>query len=277
MENINIEIPKTETPVYLFFYSKYSHLSKIMIENINNSNLNIAFEYICIDNTKIRNKILGSKKIKFSLVPCIFIVYPNKKIEQYEGNDAFNFVNNIIAFNLQEMQKIAQEEEQYKLQLAQQQEHERILQQQHQQQEQVKEERPRKEKNSKQNKFTSITSLKEEDEETEEENEEEANEEQEESEEDEEANEEELPMIKKPKKQIRINEGNFEDVYDDSEYNPPEYDTKKLRGVRNSANERNTKKNNDSNISNIAQQLAKEREMEDDKIKPIKPMHINKN
>jgi hypothetical protein len=225
-----------------------------MIDTIKKSNFNINMEYICIDNKQIRNRIINSKNIKFNMVPCILLVYPNKKIEQYEGTDAFNLVNGIISYlnqrQLEEQnQKVLQEEQ------IQQQKHIEVV-VENKKQKKVKEETKKK---------TIIDSSSEEEEDDDELevtpidleiiNDEESNEE----------CEEEVnrvsSSIKRPKKHVRMNDGNYEDMYNEDDYVPPEYDTKKLRGIK-------TAGKKDSSISSLAQQLAKERELDQENIKP---------
>jgi hypothetical protein len=50
---------------------------------------------LCIDNPKIRSKILKSKNFNISIVPTIIIFNNNTPII-YEGQDATNFINSLI-------------------------------------------------------------------------------------------------------------------------------------------------------------------------------------
>lgn len=82
------------------FYSKYSPNSTKLIKLINE--LTSIFvdifkiKLICIDNEEIRKRILSSKNIKITYVPCILITYNDGGIEKYEGSDAFEWAESII-------------------------------------------------------------------------------------------------------------------------------------------------------------------------------------
>ncbi len=55
---------------------------------------------VCIDNEKIRKRLNhSSNKIKVTSVPCILITRDDGSVEQYEGQTAFDWVNNIIQQN----------------------------------------------------------------------------------------------------------------------------------------------------------------------------------
>ena len=265
--------------VYLFFYSKYSQLCLSMIDTIKKANLNVNMEYICVDNKQIRNRILNSKNIKFNSVPCILLVYPNKKIEQYEGNDAVNLVNGLISYLNQQLQQQELQKQQQQLQQQQQiiQQEEKVQQKtrdtvrdvvvenkKHKKKKVIKEQPKKKQTilDSSSDEESQGEDLHESDDEEElkvtpidlETVEEESNDGEEEI--------NSVTSIKRPKKHVRMNDGNYEDMYNDDDYVPPEYDTKKLRGIKTSGKK-------DSSISSLAQQLAKERELDQENIKPV--------
>ena len=306
-----MEMSSNQNVVYLFFYSKYSQLCLSIIDNIKKYNINISMEYICVDNKIVRNRILNSKNIRFNSVPCILLVYPNKKIEQYEGLDAVNLVNGIISYYQQIQQANT---EQHTEQLSESTiERNEVRPIKAKKKDDIKPKDVRKErvkesvkesvknegktsinkldKGKKQVKKQSIlesSSSSEEEDIRNDSEEEEINDNRndnkidnkiviEEDSENDNGNEEEgddyennhseqedntVPsIIKRPKKHVRMNDGNYEDIYQDDDYIPPEYETNKLRGIKTSGKK-------DTSISSIAQQLAKERELDQENIKP---------
>ena len=76
-------------------YSKYSSNSKKLLKMIADKIPNI--NYICVDNEKVRGRILNNKNIKIDYVPCILIVRENGIIEKYEGQHAFQWAQNLLA------------------------------------------------------------------------------------------------------------------------------------------------------------------------------------
>lgn len=80
----------------IIIYSKYSDNCIKLTKLITSNNLQIPIHYICIDNKDVRNRILSSSKIKIKLVPSILNVYNNGVVQLYEGNYAFQFINNLI-------------------------------------------------------------------------------------------------------------------------------------------------------------------------------------
>jgi len=76
-------------------YSKYStHCKKL--KDILQKNTK-DFHYICIDNEKVRERIMKNEKIKIAYVPCILLIQDNGIIEKYEGEHAFQWVNSAIS------------------------------------------------------------------------------------------------------------------------------------------------------------------------------------
>ena len=88
---------KMENQIYLLF-SKFSNNSTKLLEIIEASPFNfrnIKLTPICIDDENIRNKILKSSTFKITYVPCIIIIYSNGNVEQFEGTNAFGWVEEI--------------------------------------------------------------------------------------------------------------------------------------------------------------------------------------
>ena len=76
-------------------YSKYSSNSKKLLKTIADKIPNI--NYICVDNEKVRARILNNKNIKIDYVPCILIIRETGIVEKYEGQHAFQWAQNLLA------------------------------------------------------------------------------------------------------------------------------------------------------------------------------------
>ena len=88
-------IPSSEYFVVLF--SKYSNACKKFLDTINNGKLNMNFNYLCIDNKDIRNRIVTSSEIDIKNVPCLLVINEQSgSIDKYEGQDSFIWINDII-------------------------------------------------------------------------------------------------------------------------------------------------------------------------------------
>jgi hypothetical protein len=107
----------------VLLYSKYSpssnkitgiiqQYSTVFTENFN-------IKLLCIDNENIRKRILSSKKITISSVPCILIIYNDGGVEKYENDDAFTWVNDIVQGVIAQQQQQLQLQQQQELQLQQ--------------------------------------------------------------------------------------------------------------------------------------------------------------
>lgn len=71
---------------------------------IETTQMNTELNLLCIDNPKIRKRILNSKQLEIKTVPCLlFISSLEKRIEKYEGRDCFNWLQNIITIQQQEV------------------------------------------------------------------------------------------------------------------------------------------------------------------------------
>ena len=82
---------------FVVLFSKYSNACKKFADTVNNGNLNLNFNYLCVDNKDVRNRILSSTDIEIKQVPCLLVI--NEKsgsIDKYEGQDSFIWINDII-------------------------------------------------------------------------------------------------------------------------------------------------------------------------------------
>ena len=114
---------------YVILFSKYSSACKKFMDTVNTGNLNLNFNYLCVDNKEIRERIVSSTEIDIKQVPCLLVINEQTgSIDKYEGQDSFIWVNDII----QQKQKQLLEEQMKQQALLQQQ-----MQQQMQQQQQI--------------------------------------------------------------------------------------------------------------------------------------------
>ncbi len=117
-------------------YSKYSDFSKKLLNIMETSGVDFVnifkLKLLCADNENVRKTILKSKNLDIKNVPCILLIFEDGKIEKYDDNNAFNWVEEII-------QKVNQQKQLEQEQLRQQQlQQEQIKQQQLLQQEQLR-------------------------------------------------------------------------------------------------------------------------------------------
>lgn len=81
-------------------YSKYSPMSKKILDIIQSSRVNLeqllSLQTLCIDNEKVRKRIYQNKQIDITSVPCILVIFPDGGIEKYDGMSAFQWIEEII-------------------------------------------------------------------------------------------------------------------------------------------------------------------------------------
>ncbi len=53
-------------------------------------------KFVCIDNEKVRQKILSNLSIQIQIVPCILLIYSNGVIEKFDGENAFRWAAGIM-------------------------------------------------------------------------------------------------------------------------------------------------------------------------------------
>lgn len=84
----------------VLLYSEYSMYCNRFLKNIDEALVDIRsavrLRILNIDNKKIRNQILGSSVISVKIVPCVLVVRINGVVEKYEGQDAFNWLEQLI-------------------------------------------------------------------------------------------------------------------------------------------------------------------------------------
>jgi len=86
-----------EDPKVILLFSKYSSNSKKLLDLFKNINLRLLnIQTICIDNADIRKRIKNSKTIEIKTVPCILVLYSDGGVEKFDGDNVFQFSENII-------------------------------------------------------------------------------------------------------------------------------------------------------------------------------------
>jgi len=78
-----------EPETLVVLYSKFSPKCKQILDVYTN---NPAFEFVCIDNRVIRDKILKAAHINVQSVPCVLFVYPNRTVEKLEGVEVVDWL-----------------------------------------------------------------------------------------------------------------------------------------------------------------------------------------
>jgi hypothetical protein len=80
----------------IVLYSKYSTQCQEFANLISSSPVNLPTKFVCVDNKDIRKQVCSAKKIKITYLPCMLNVYADGTVEQYEGQQAFEAVRTII-------------------------------------------------------------------------------------------------------------------------------------------------------------------------------------
>ena len=89
-----------ESQLSVLLYSKYSSLSKKLMNIIQTSGVDFTAKFslqpLCIDNEKIRTRVIQNTNIEVTTVPCLLIIFPDGGIEKYDGAHIFEWVEGII-------------------------------------------------------------------------------------------------------------------------------------------------------------------------------------
>lgn len=84
------------SPVCVLLYSKFSQNCQDLISLIQQNELSVELQPICIDDKETRMRVTRDKRYNFSYVPCILLVNVSGVVEKFEANQAFEFVNMAI-------------------------------------------------------------------------------------------------------------------------------------------------------------------------------------
>src|SRR5574338_1083241 len=74
----------------IILYSKYSNTCNEILKKYNNNTMK-HIHMLCIDNSKLREKVLKSNKYSITTVPCVLLVY-DTKIEKFEGDGVVDWI-----------------------------------------------------------------------------------------------------------------------------------------------------------------------------------------
>lgn len=98
--------------ICIYLYSKFSSACSAFEQILNKSDTEIldiiSLQRVCIDNEKVRKTIINSKKIQVNCVPCIVHITDDGQINNYEGQQCFAFLTNVVQ---NYMQKISEQME----------------------------------------------------------------------------------------------------------------------------------------------------------------------
>lgn len=87
-------------PEYLVvLYSKYSPQCQKILQVYDNTTMDYI-KLVCIDNSKFRKRLSTSKSFQIKTVPCVLLMYPEDKIEKFEGNNVTDWILQQISQNL---------------------------------------------------------------------------------------------------------------------------------------------------------------------------------
>jgi hypothetical protein len=89
-----------ESQFSVLLYSKYSSLSKSLMNMIQTSGVDFTTKFslqpLCIDNEEIRARVLKNTQLQVTTVPCLLIIFPDGGVEKYDGARVFEWVEGII-------------------------------------------------------------------------------------------------------------------------------------------------------------------------------------
>jgi hypothetical protein len=79
--------------IILFLYSKYYPNINILLNLVSSIDF---IHTICVDNKRVRDVIMRSSLVSVKKVPCFVVIFPDKSVNQYVGNDMASFMNNLL-------------------------------------------------------------------------------------------------------------------------------------------------------------------------------------
>ena len=81
----------------IVLYSKYSNECKKFFNVMKGSPADFSFiKYLCIDNKKVRNRIIESKNIEITIVPTTLILNDDGTVEKFDGRNCFDWLMSVI-------------------------------------------------------------------------------------------------------------------------------------------------------------------------------------
>ena len=95
----------------ILIYSQYSVNSKKLIDKMNSVKLFDDVHKVCIDNRKVRKKVLKSEILKVECVPTILLLYPDGVVEKYDWSSAFEWVDFVISESMPQQQSVPSQQQ----------------------------------------------------------------------------------------------------------------------------------------------------------------------
>lgn len=90
--------------VSILLYSNYSPRSQQLLDALKSCPIDLSkvarMSSLCIDNTEIRKRIIKAQNLSINTVPAILLIYGNGMVEKYEGNQAFDWIEQTVHNNL---------------------------------------------------------------------------------------------------------------------------------------------------------------------------------
>ena len=84
-------------PYPVVIFSKYSQPCGMFMERFNQTvATKIPAQLLCIDNEKIRKRLLNSKIVDVKQVPTVLMVFPNGVVEKYDGQSVYGWLEEVI-------------------------------------------------------------------------------------------------------------------------------------------------------------------------------------
>lgn len=97
----------------LILYSEYSNSCKEFIELLDSDTVidSNKLNKMCVDNPDIRHTLLEQNQVIFKKVPCVLVKNPNHSIDVFEGEDAFEWLEDFSEKLYQQLLKQQEEQE----------------------------------------------------------------------------------------------------------------------------------------------------------------------
>lgn len=86
-------------PLHIIFFSNYSDPSLDFLDEIRGMNIKNTVE-INIDSNEIRGMITNSTELVMERVPCLLIEQEDGSLDKYEGDAAFDWIDDIVKLNV---------------------------------------------------------------------------------------------------------------------------------------------------------------------------------
>ena len=83
---------EAESPEQLIvLYSKYSPQCKKIL-NVYDAQAMSWIKLVCVDNERLRQRILSAKELDIKTVPCVILLYADMRMEKFEGHGVIDWI-----------------------------------------------------------------------------------------------------------------------------------------------------------------------------------------